>query len=319
MSSGTGGTNMGTGGMTAGSGGAAAGSGGTAAGSGGSANGTGGTSQDAGEDAPIEAPASNCKTDPGYALQFRGTGDDRVHADITKLPINGDSRTIELWAFFEDNNLSWHSEHGLFEYGMKGGCHEFGVNSVDWPMNQAQGMIHPYGNCDEVDNFFNLPAGTPRSGWIHFSFGYDSLAKQFHFTINGVEMIAIGTGTGSAGRTHAIGAWPADSNFSTMKSPLRIGTTDDFVGPPGWQGKIDELRVWNVYRTADEIKRDMKVMLKGNEPGLVAYYKFDEGTGQASADATGDMSNAANFVGADKATWPMWTKSDLPGPFTCAP
>ena len=74
-----------------------------------------------------------------------------------------------------------------------------------------------------------------------------------------------------------------------------------------------------VDRTADEIKRDMMVMLKGNEPGLVAYYKFDEGTGQTSADATGDASNAANFVGADKATWPMWAKSDLPGPFTCAP
>jgi hypothetical protein len=251
-------------------------------------------------------------------LQFRGTGDDRVHADITKLPIGSESRTIELWAYFDGTDLSWHSEHGLFEYGMKGGCHEFGLNSVDWPMG-GQAMIHPYGNCNEVDNFFNMPAGTMRTGWVHFSFGYDNQAKQFHFTIDGSEMIDIGTGTGAAGRTHPIGNWPADNMFSTSKSPLRIGTTDDFAGPPGWQGKIDELRVWNVYRTAAEIKANMKVMLKGNEPGLVAYYKFNEGTGQSSADATGDPANTANFVGTDKATWPMWVKSDVPGPFVCAP
>jgi len=75
---------------------------------------------------------AGCDTTPGCALQFRGTGNDRVHADITKLPINNESRTIELWAYFDGTDLSWHSEHGLFEYGMKGGCHEFGLNSVDW-------------------------------------------------------------------------------------------------------------------------------------------------------------------------------------------
>lgn len=274
-------------------------------GAGGSTGGSGGSASDAGPDM-----GAGCDTSPGYALQFRGTGDDRVHADITKLPINNESRTIELWAYFDGTDLSWHSEHGLFEYGMKGGCHEFGLNSVDWP-NGGQAMIHPYGNCSEIDNFFNMPAGTMKTGWVHFSFGYDNQGKQFHFTIDGSEMIT--------GRMHPIGNWPADNMFSTMKSPLRIGTTDDFQGPPGWQGKIDELRVWNVYRTAAEIKANMKVMLKGNEPGLVAYYKFDEGKGQSSADATGDAANAANFVGADKATWPMWVKSDMPGPFICAP
>ncbi len=63
----------------------------------------------------------------------------------------------------------------------------------------------------------------------------------------------------------------------------------------------------------------MRVHLKGTEPGLVAYYKFDEGSGLATADATHDVTNAAAFVGADKMTWPKWVKSDIPGPFTCAP
>ncbi len=271
-------------------------------GSGGGAGGGGGS-----------AGAASCKADLGYALQFRGTGDDRVHADITMLPINQEARTIEMWAYFDGSDLSWHDEHGLFEYGDKSGCAEFGLNTVNWSGN-GPGEIHPYGNCDEIDNFFNFPADVMKTGWVHISYSYDAQAKQFHFTMNGSDMIQNGP---PASRNHAIGNWPG-KNFKTAKSPLRIGTTDDFSGPPGWQGKIDELRVWNVYRTPEQIKTNMRVLLKGNEPGLVAYYHFDEGTGDSSADATGDAANAAKMIGADKPTWPMWTKSDIPGTFTCA-
>ncbi len=289
----------------------------SAGGNGGSSGGSGGTGGNAGVGGQGGAGTGDsgaaCKADLGYALQFRGTGDDRVHADITKLPIGQEARTVELWAYFDGSDLSWHNEHGLFEYGQKGGCHEFAINTVDWPMG-GQAEIHPYGNCDEIDNFFNMPADVQRTGWVHISYSYDAQAKQFHFTINGSDMITNGA---PANRTHPIGNWPGNT-FSTMKSPLRIGTTDDFSGPPGWQGKIDELRVWNVYRTPEQIKANMKVILKGTEPGLVAYYHFDEGKGMSSADATGDTANAANFIGTDKATWPMWVKSDLTG-FTCAP
>ncbi len=278
--------------------------------------GTGGSLAHAGEGGQAEvAPA--CNADPGHALQFRGTGDDRVHADITKLPVGRESRTIELWAYFDGTDVSWINERGLFEYGFKdgdatypgGGCHELGVNSLNWPQDREVGRIHPYGNCGSVDEEFELPAGTPRVGWLHFALGYDGPNNQFQFTINGVKMV---------GLRHP-DQWQAEAGWNSTKSPLRIGTTDEFAGPPGWQGKIDELRVWNVFRSEAEIKRDMKVMLKGNEPGLVAYYKFDEGTGQSSADATGDAANAAKFVGADQASAPMWVKSDIPGPFRCPP
>ena len=99
-------------------------------------------------------------------------------------------------------------------------------------------------------------------------------------------------------------------------SKLSIGTTVEFAGPTGWEGNIDEFRVWNVFRTDTEILANMKVILKGNEPGLVAFYKFDEGIGTTIADATGTASNVATMVSTTK---PMWVASDIPGPFTCAP
>jgi hypothetical protein len=145
-------------------------------------------------------------------------------------------------------------------------------------------------------------------------------ADSFQFTINGNAMLDIGTGAGAAGRTHPESAWPAEPGWSTTSYPtgnlLSIGTTPQFAGPTGWQGKLDELRVWSVFRTAQEIQANMKVMLRGNEPGLVAYYKFDEGMGTLLADATGDATNAAKMLSPTK---PQWVTSDIPGPFTCAP
>jgi hypothetical protein len=308
---------------------------GSASGSSGGPRADGGAADaaDRGSEAAVEADAP-CSADPGMALQFEGQTPDLVQANIAKLPIGRASRTIELWAWFDGSSRSWVNEHGLFETGDRnsgapGGCHEFGLNSTAWGPGQTMAMLHPYGNCNSVDNFFNLPAGTfppnSKSGWVHVSFAYDMPANDFQFTINGDSMLDIGTGAGAAGRTHPEGDWPAEPGWGTTAYPsgslLSIGTTPQFRGPTGWQGKIDELRVWSVFRPAADVKATMNVMLKGNEPGLVAYYKFDEGTGTTIADATGDATNVATMVPTPgfPMTPPKWIVSDIPGPFTCAP
>jgi hypothetical protein len=56
----------------------------------------------------------------------------------------------------------------------------------------------------------------------------------------------------------------------------------DVVAP--FNGIIDEFRIWNVARTDIEIQATMNQSLNGNEPGLVGYWKFDEGTGSTTAD-----------------------------------
>jgi len=258
------------------------------------------------------------------ALQFESQTPDLLQATVAKLPVGRSARTIELWAYFDGTSNSWLNEHGLFETGDKNsgggnGCHEFALNST--ALTGQLAMLHPYGNCNSVDNFFNVPATalTNDKGWMHISFGYDMANNNFQFTINGDAMLAIGTGGGAAGRTHPETMWPAETAWSTSSYPqgnlLSIGTTPQFAGPTGWGGKIDEFRVWSVFRDAATIKANMNVMMKGNEAGLVAYYKFDEGTGTTVADSTGDATNVAKMMGMNA----MWVKSDIPGTFTCAP
>ncbi|WKU43003.1 LamG-like jellyroll fold domain-containing protein [Streptomyces sp. VNUA116] len=74
----------------------------------------------------------------------------------------------------------------------------------------------------------------------------------------------------------------------------------------GARAELDEVRIWDRARTADELKRDKSVRLIGNDPGLVAYYRFDEGSGTRLHDQT-DHARHGELVDG-----PRWVTSDAP-------
>ncbi|MGD8451772.1 MAG: LamG domain-containing protein [Phycisphaerae bacterium] len=49
---------------------------------------------------------------------------------------------------------------------------------------------------------------------------------------------------------------------------------DQQASPHYFNGAMDEVRVWNVGRFRDDIHADMYRVLDGDEPGLVAYWRF---------------------------------------------
>ena len=65
-------------------------------------------------------------------------------------------------------------------------------------------------------------------------------------------------------------------------------TTDLFLGKrfDGGQfnGGLDEIRLWNVVRTQQDIQDNRNLSLVGNEPGLVAYWPINENTGTSITD-----------------------------------
>jgi hypothetical protein len=69
----------------------------------------------------------------------------------------------------------------------------------------------------------------------------------------------------------------ASGNLSANTDALNIGQKSQ----PGFDSSIgftDEVRVWNIARTQAEIRATMNTTLIGNEPGLVGYWNFDDGT-----------------------------------------
>ena len=93
--------------------------------------------------------------------------------------------------------------------------------------------------------------------------------------------------------------------------PVRIGARLDDAR--GFEGGIDEVRIWNVALSAAQIAAQMNTPLTGTEPGLVAYYPLNEGGGQLAADAT-----PSGFDGTLGATAfpdskdPVWLAGGLP-------
>ncbi|MEW1552338.1 LamG domain-containing protein, partial [Streptomyces tsukubensis] len=75
---------------------------------------------------------------------------------------------------------------------------------------------------------------------------------------------------------------------------------------PFYSGVIDEVRIWNRARSQQEIADELAYRLIGNEPGLAAYYRFDEGTGTTAHDQT-DTAAHANLDNP-----PQWVTSQAP-------
>ena len=76
-------------------------------------------------------------------------------------------------------------------------------------------------------------------------------------------------------------------NVTTNNNSVRIGSD---YGSRFFDGRIDEVRIWNTPRTQDEIIATMDID-PSNEEGLVAYYNFNEGAGDTLFDLSGNGHN----------------------------
>ncbi len=100
------------------------------------------------------------------------------------------------------------------------------------------------------------PAWTPTLGtWYHVAMTYDG--TNFEWFVDNVSQ-----GTAAAGTV-------ATNNASLAIGARMDGTTYYF------DGLIDDVRVWNIVRTSDEIKVNRKIELLGTETGLVGYWQLN--------------------------------------------
>ena len=86
-----------------------------------------------------------------------------------------------------------------------------------------------------------------------------------------------------------------------------------------FKGDIDELRIWKKELTAEEIKNWMQVSITNDHPQydhLVAYYKFDEGTGRSIASSVPDATESSNATGNTSVSWKYRRGIDLDRFFT---
>jgi hypothetical protein len=85
---------------------------------------------------------------------------------------------------------------------------------------------------------------------------------------------------------------------------LVLGQDQDSIGggfdsAQAFQGLLDEVQIWSVARTEAEIQTDMFWAPKGDEPGLIAYWSFNDN----SQSVASDQSTNGNDAVLSGATW----------------
>ncbi|MFK8165372.1 MAG: LamG-like jellyroll fold domain-containing protein [Lewinella sp.] len=88
---------------------------------------------------------------------------------------------------------------------------------------------------------------------------------------------------------------------SNGSSNLTVGESAGFPGRV-WNGILDEIRVWNIARTAAEIADNQTTEFTGSEAGLVLYAPLEEGAGLTTANL-GTISCNGTFVDLAATAW----------------
>ncbi|WP_418983156.1 DUF1735 and LamG domain-containing protein [Alistipes sp.] len=139
------------------------------------------------------------------------------------------------------------------------------VGDSDRPRDQLQMVAPSGGNWPEP----NVAPGLPVNEWVHIAIVWDAATGERYYYQNGEQV--------------------AYSNAPLSGSVTLTGQSNGCYIGKAWNnerwlpGEISELRIWGVQRTAEEI-RDNMYDVSPTTPGLVAYWKFNDGAGSQIKD-----------------------------------
>lgn len=155
----------------------------------------------------------------------------------------------------------------------------FRIGDAGVPDNQLQ-LATSSGNV--TDAAWQIPTNE----WVHLAATFNSEDGAVEVYLNGVKK----------GATQTV-EYRRSVNWASAS--FYIGKSYDDAR---WlEGDICECRVWNRVLTDDEIKaKDHYYVVASDSEGLVAYWKFDEGSGKVIADHTG---NGNTVVANGDITW----------------
>jgi signal transduction histidine kinase/ligand-binding sensor domain-containing protein/CheY-like chemotaxis protein len=144
----------------------------------------------------------------------------------------------------------------------------------DFGLSKETVLVSNIGESSRIEYAIWEPGG---NGPYHSldSWGFDLSAGQW------VHIAAV---SGPQGMTlymngRLMGSNPYTGSFSSLS---RVG--NNYLGKSNtprdaaFKGRMDEVRVWGVARTAEQIRENMNRKIVGTEPGLVGWWNFDDGT-----------------------------------------
>ncbi len=178
------------------------------------------------------------------------------HTAYVQLPAHVfdhlEEATVEAWVRWDD----WGPFSQFFAFGTDDQWRGMGVNHFD-ATSTLQFFLYTDKNHVQA-----LPAATDlRLGrWCHLA------------AVSGREGM----------RLYLNGALAGENTYPGSFAALGAGP-DNYLGKSNWKenaffrGQLDEVRVWSVARTGEQIRAGMGQQLRGSEEGLVGLWNFDAG------------------------------------------
>ncbi len=213
------------------------------------------------------------------ALEFDGSNDYVVTPEVSFGALN--QLTLEAWIMpvDEDSGFGKDIVH-------KRGTQNVGNFNLHW---------YGYQNVNRVtfriqEQECTSPDGVVSDGeWLHVAGVYDGSEMRLYLD----------------GRLSA--SVPYSSEITDVSSEICFGGKS-WNAKYRYNGTIDDVRIWNIARTRREIRSTMDTDLCGDEPGLIGYWDFGEGSGDTAYDITG-QGNDGTLVGP-----PGWGFNDALSP-----
>ncbi len=194
------------------------------------------------------------------AMYLDGINDFLAGSNNSSMNILGDI-TIETWVNLTSQPQNWvriigKGDNGNRTYGM-------------WYYHPGKELVfQQYGGGVELSATMSLNLKT----WYHIAMVRSGSIGFIY--LNGVLVATKACNNGGMPRTSS--------------EPLTVG----YAGFGSYlNGTIDEVRIWNIARSQKEIVADMNVTIPANSPGLMAYYQFNESSGNSVTDISGNSNN----------------------------
>ncbi|QMU30467.1 LamG-like jellyroll fold domain-containing protein [Adhaeribacter radiodurans] len=176
---------------------------------------------------------------------------------------------------------------------------------VNVAQHQTWARVADLGNGPNQDNIlatFNTAQHLEMQTFIGGNQG-SSLAANSAFPTGVWKHVAVVNNGAGTGTLYIDGLLVGSGNQNVPRDAVRAL---NYLAKSNWandayfNGKMREVRIWDVARTQTQIQESKDLQLAGNEEGLEVYYKFAEGTGTTLTDATTNGKNGTIHEGA---TW----------------
>lgn len=223
----------------------------------------------------------------GGSVSLNGTTAYGEAPHSTELSTTG-SWTVELW-FKDENGGFSHPRQRLLTKG------DVLAGDVPYWLSIGDGAVQAGVKAGGVirSTSASLVAKDP-AAWHHLAVTLDASSRQLTVYLDGTLAAQTTLATISSGGNSAV---------------LSFGRTSAASGQY-FRGNLDDVRVWNVQRTAAEIGANYQGALAAPRPGLVGNWRFDESAGTVAVDVAGATADNATLFGG--AGWSLAVRNAPP-------